>query len=271
VADDSGNHRVRCEDGASHLVQWETGLPDDDGVVSLLAADVRGDDTPEVLAGSGMGFVYALHGTTGWLAWRSPPLGEWASFPILRLGEVTGDAAAEVVAAPTDTYYPMAIFAAESGALVGGPFDAGIVAMDLAQLDDAGAQEIVVGSEYGSVGILDPASGQLSPIATFGFPLYGLRVSDLTRDGVSDLVALVDGRIVVWGGAEQAEIWSSPHLGENAGGSDSFWIGNFDSDYVPEIAVNTFNGLAIFEVPLAAIFRDGFGSGDTSAWSEVRP
>ena len=134
------------------------------------------------------------------------------------------------------------------------------------------ASAAIGGTQSGSIAILDPTTGQLAaPLATFADQVDALRVADPTRDGVLDFNVVVGGVLLVWGGAESAVVWTGPYLGPEAGFRDSLWVGNFDSDSVPDIAVNTGYGFAIFEAPLFELFVDGFESGDTTAWTITLP
>ena len=124
----------------------------------------------------------------------------------------------------------------------------------------------------GNVATLDPLSGQPGPsLASLGARIETLRVADTTRDGSPDLHAIVGRHLVVYDLAQGLVAWTSPFLGRRSGEYDTLWIGNFDADAAPELAVNIQSGFAIFESPLFALFADGFESGDTSAWSGVVP
>jgi outer membrane protein assembly factor BamB len=265
--------RLRCDDGQSHLEEWEIAFASSVYPISLVAAELDGDSSPELLIGTGNETVYALEGASGWLRWESPPLGDSSSLSNLRVGDVLGDSAPEVVAASNADYYysPVVIFDA-AGSLASGPWNQHATALDLAQLDGDPQLEIVVGTQSGTIAVLDPATGALqTQIASYPDPITALRVADVTRDGVLDFVVVANGFLSVWGGAEGQVVWTSPYLGYDAAASDTLWVGNFDLDGVPEIAVNTGYGFALFEVPLFELLVDGFESGDTSAWSATVP
>jgi hypothetical protein len=267
--------RLRCDDGQSHLLEWEIAFPSSVYPISLISAELDGDAMPELLVGTEYGTVYAFEGESGWPKWETPPIGISDGLPILRTGDVLGSDASEVVASSDgDDYYyaPVAVFASATGALVAGPWTPMVTALDLAQLDGDPQLEIVVGTQSGTIAVLDPATGALqAPLASYPDPITALRVADVTRDGVPDFVVVSNGYLSVWGGAEGQVVWTSPYLGYDAAASDTLWVGNFDLDGVPEIAVNTGYGFALFEVPLFELLADGFESGDTSAWSATVP
>jgi outer membrane protein assembly factor BamB len=264
---------VRCEDGATHAIEWEVQFPESAMPRSLLAAELDGDPSPELVVGTDSAQVFALEGESGWLKWQAPSFGVWADFTILRQGNVIGDSALEIVAGASDQYDdPIVVLASETGALLAGPWDRSVMALDLAQLDADPELEIVCGTVDGSIAVLDPVSGQLgAALASYPDPISALRVSEVTRDDVPDVILVANGILRVWGGAEGVTVWNGPFLGDAAARNDTLWVGNYDLDSVPDIAVNTGDGFAIFEAPLFELFLDGFESGDTTAWTSSLP
>ena len=164
------------------------------------------------------------------------------------------------------------VLSAETGALEWGPFDVGASAADLTPAAQGLPQTVWVGTFGGIVAPLDLATGQLAPpVATYPGEVQSLRVTDLTGDGVSDLVVGTDGRIVVHGGAEGADLWTSPFLDHHAAENDSIFVVDEDGGADPELLVNLGIGFAIFRVPGAGIFEDGFENGDATRWSGLWP
>jgi hypothetical protein len=264
---------VRCEDGASFALEWQVTFPEDIIPLSLAAAELDGDPDPELVVGTSGSCLVVLEAESGWLKYQTQPLATSASFQVLRVGDVLGDDAPELVAASGDYYYdPIAIFNGATGALLRGPWELSIGSFDLAQLDADPQLEIVTGGTDGSISILDAATGQLGPeLGSFPDQIFALRVADTTVDGVLDFNVVSGYALGVWGGAEGEVVWTGPYLGPAAGYNDTLWVDDYDLDTGPELAVNTGYGFAIFEAPLLRIFRDGFESGDTSAWTATVP
>jgi hypothetical protein len=272
-SEDYNDSFVRCEDGATFALEWQVTLPEYRTAHSLAAAQLDGDPAPELVIGTSAGVLFALEAESGWLKYQSPPLGSSFPFQILRIGDVLGDDAPEIVASNGDYYYdPLVIFDGATGALLRGPWDLPIGGFDLAQLDADAAFEIVTGTTDGDISVLDAATGQLGPaLATFPASIYALRVADTTLDGVLDFNVVSGYALGVWGGAEDQVVWTGPYLGPDAGMNDTLWVDDYDLDQVPDLVVNTGYGFAIFEAPLSVLLRDGFESGDTSAWSATVP
>jgi outer membrane protein assembly factor BamB len=266
---------IRCEDGATHATEWE--LTFDHGVEprALELAEIDGDSWPELVVGLSDvdTSIAALDAESGWLRWRSPSLATTGYIHLLRIGDVMAGEEPEVVVNYWAQYENwVSILSSATGELVAGPWVVEFWTLDLGQLDGDAPLEIVCGDPDGAIAVLDPATGQLSPpIAVLSGSIDVLRVGDTTRDGVADLNVLAANSLFVWDGALQQIAWSGPFLSTHAGYEDTLWVGNFDGDPVPEIAVNTGVGFAIFESPLFELFADGFESGDTSAWSAAMP
>lgn len=266
---------VRCEDGATFALEWQFALPDWVTAVSLAAAQLDADPSPELVVGTSEAFIVVLEAESGWPKYQTPPLAVFATFPILRVGDVMGDEGPELVAAAGDnSYAPIAIFDGATGALLREPWELFIGGLDLAQLDADDKLEIVIGRTDGIVSVLDPDIGLPEPgpaLAQFPTSILTLRVFDTNQDGAADFNVVSSDALAVWGGAEDRIIATGPYLGPAAGRYDTLWIDDYDLDARPELAVNTGYGFAIFEAPLQGIFFDGFESGDTSAWSAAVP
>jgi hypothetical protein len=262
-----GPYRLRCEDTSSRLLEWEIAFPY--LATSLLAADLDGDGSNEVLVGTGFPAVYVFEGNSGWLRFRTAILPGFASeFQVLRTGNVDSDPDQEIVAGGVG----VAVFDGLTGALESGPYGLGISALEIGEIDGTAPAEILVGTISGSVARLDASTGALSPIIpAIGDRIESLRLADATRDGLPDFIYSDGNHVRVWGGAETTEIWRSPYLNVRAGMSDGLYVEDVDANSVLDILVDFGLGFAIFESPLFDLFADGFESGDTSAWSAAVP
>ena len=272
-SDYSGSAGLECEDGASHELAWSLAFPSDTYPISLLEAEIDQDAFPELIVGCYAGDAFAFEAESGWLKYRTPGVGNQPGLETLRVGDVEGGPGLELVAGAQDYTESILTFDSSSGLPIHGPWYSFVDSFDLAQMDADAPLEIVTGTSGGDVAVLDPETGQLDPpLASFGTdPIAALRVVDVTRDGIADLVVVVGGHLIVRDGDQATIVWTSPHLGFDAGEQDRLWVADLDDDGVPELAVLTHLGFAIFEAPLLIVFGDGFESGDASNWSSQVP
>jgi hypothetical protein len=257
---------VGCYDGADFAEQWWVLLPNPGQTLRL--GELDGDPFPEVAVGTDEAFVYALEGESGWLNWRTPPV--VPAYPgnyVLRFLDVLGDARPEVLASSAngpDT--PIRTFDATSGLLATAPWSTDHRSMNPAPAGSP-PQELLVGRSNGDIAPFDPVTGATgASIAQFSDPVLAFGFADFNRDGTLDIAALLEDHFVVHNGETGLTLYVSPYIGEVASWADSFQVGDFDGNGVPEIVIATRVGVALFEAPLIVLFADGFESGDTSNW-----
>ncbi len=255
-----------CYDGADFAEQWWVQLPN--SCETLRIGELDGDPLPEVAVGTGEAFVYLLEGESGWLKWRTPPVEP--SYPgtyVLRFLDVLGDARLEVLASSVngpDT--PIRTFDATSGLLATKPWSTDHRSMNAAPAGGPSGQ-LLVGRSNGEIVPFDPVTGATgTSLAHFSGPVRAFGFADFDRDGTLDIAALLADHFEVHDGDSGLTLYVSPYIGEVDSWADSFQVGDFDGNTVPEILIATRVGVALFEAPLIVIFADGFESGSTANW-----
>ena len=274
--------RLICYDGQTHQEQWHVDLPDGLTYASLLIADVDGDGSLDVVAGTVKQhtgapgtYVYAYHGggpLAGLLLWRTPDLcgNCWADWAYVRLAEVDGDPQREVVAA--DWGDQIAVIRGESGLVDLVADQDGLTALATPDRNHDGIDEILVGTEAGTIQRLDPVDGTVAETVVSGYSsaVNGLAVADVNGDGADDYAFGNGSQLVVRSGAGPGTLFSSDSLGPDTGRWDSVIVAELDGDLAPEILVNTGNGIAVFDTPGAVLFVDDFENG-LLPWSGKTP
>jgi hypothetical protein len=271
---------LQCRDGGSHAVQWEATLPSDLSFASLEIADADADGTLEVVSGviGGPGmYVYLHNAETGGLDWESFDLQSFFAYldrlTLLRVVNIDGDPAEEVLVAERGSD----ILALDPVAFTIDMATTGLVvtAFEVADVDGGGSDDIVIGTEGGLLQIVDPVTGAPTTLGgPFAGAIDGLAVAELTGDTMPDFVFASNDQVFLVDGATMAPVWVSDDLGTEVGRYDSLVVDDLDLDGRQEIWVNAGPiGHFIFEVgpPAGLIFRDGFESGETSAWHSTVP
>ena len=250
---------VYCFDGLSHAVQWTAAVDDGLSVRSLQVADLEGDGTLEVVVGtykehSGAPghFVYVFDAVTGALEWRDPlatPL--WPNSSLLRVANVDADPALEIVLSVFGG--PLWIVDGETRVVQLTLASLGATALEAVDRDGDGRAEILVGDGQGRIRVVDPVTGALQELGSFGGQINGLAVRDLTQDGTADLAFCVADRLRVVDGASGVVVATTEFLGNAAGAHDSISVGDVDGDGATEIVVNQGDfGLLVLEAVVEA-------------------
>ncbi len=261
----SGNAVVGCLDGATFAEQWRVGLPD--SISALRGAEIDGDPFPELLVGAYESHVYALEGESGWLAWRTPDMGQSAGVKQIELANLEGDSFPEVVSGSAAWGGDwITSFSGDSGLVSAGPWVAPFTSM--LSLPGSGLPELMlIAKDDGTIVTFDPLTGsEGAQVASFPEPVKSFRLADMNRDGVLDLVAALEHHIWVLDGQNGLPLWVSPYLVLAYNATESLLVGDLDNNSVAEILVSTQYGLVKFGAPMDALFADGFESGDTSNW-----
>ncbi len=257
---------VGCFDGGDFSEQWWVPLPGWKDTIAI--GELEGDGYPEVLVGSREALVYAFEGENGWFKWRTPPA--VPTYPgIYRLSflDILGDVRPEVLASaargPDSRVWA---FDAGSGLVVSGPWTTDVHSMTPAPSTGPPSQ-LLLGRSNGEIVSFNMKTGAVgAAIATFPGPVLAFGFADFDRDGTLDVAALLEDHFEVQDGESGLTLYIGPHLGSYGVQAESFLVGDFDGNTVPEILIGTESGVALFKAPLFVLFADGFESGDTSNW-----
>ncbi|MBP7586633.1 MAG: VCBS repeat-containing protein [Thermoanaerobaculia bacterium] len=273
-----GQGPVRCVDGLTFEEQWSGGTL---GAIEVLAsAELDGDATPELLAGTYGPAVEAHEGDSGWLKWRTPEVNpNFSTIDRVLAIDLDGDGIDDVLgrlSSYSNGVGQPVLFSGATGDLLSGPWDLTVWAMVKPALVENPANRVYVAMIDSTIRGLDPETGDTTqPLATLPGISRELAVVDLDRDGVLDFVVVDQFMYLrVVDGATATVAWQGPFLGSEGWGNTpalSLEAGDLDGNGVPDFAVATRYGLFFFEGPLFDLLIDGFESGDTLAWSGTVP
>lgn len=253
AASDGHTGGLVAYDGLTHAEQWRWEASRHEGVHSLEAVDIDGDGAVELVVG-GEDTLYVLDGATGEEEWRATDFG---AFPeLLRVADVDSDPSLEILVAVStgrvssfdgvtharelDTSFPLPVLGLDE-----------VTALETADRDGDGTDEIFLGTSDGEVVTLDAATGAVDEtVARYEEPIHALAVIDLTEDRVPDLVVALPERVEIYDGRTPSErLWSSGLIGYGVGEHDSLRIDDLDRDARHEILVNLgVIGVKIFRV-----------------------
>lgn len=269
---------VRCVDSQSFEETWSGGTL---GYVAALAnAELDGDSTPELLAGTAGPAIEAHEGDSGWLKWRTPEVApNFSSIDRVIPIDLDDDGIDEVLgrlSISSNGVGEPVLFSGATGELLGGPWDLTVWAMVKPALVENPAHRVYVAMIDSTIRGFDPETGATTqPLATLPGISRALGVVDLDRDGVLDFVVVDQFMYLrVVDGATATVAWQGPFLGSEGWGNTpalTLEAGDLDGNGVPDFAVATRYGIFFFEGPLFDLLIDGFESGDTLAWSAIVP
>ncbi|MET0552699.1 MAG: hypothetical protein ABW221_06660 [Vicinamibacteria bacterium] len=253
----SGVSELACYDGLTHAVQWHIPRPLDSRLRGLRAVNVDADPAVElVLTTIDPLRVFVLTAATGAVEWESPSFQSWEP-SLLRVGNVDADPNPEIVFAGEGSF----LFVIDGVTHVFNNLgNLKVRALDLADRDHDGVQEIVVGTDDGRVLVVSPGGAVLQTLLDQPDAIDALRLVDVTGDGVLDLVSVTLDTINIRDGGSGTELWSSGPLRfaffgspREVGRSDSLVVDDVDADGKLEIFVNLGTlGVRIYEIPQAA-------------------
>ncbi len=261
-ADLYGKALVVAHDGVTHAEQWRTAPSADHSLGALAYGDVDGDGAPEVVVAANSvqypqeATLFLLDAATGAMEWQSPePLpGFWNWTPMLRIGNVDGDPAPEMVAASWEG------FAFVVDRVNGTTHQLGnheVTALALVDRDGDGVSEVAVGTRHGEIRFLDPVTGAVrEEIVTGALKVTGLAAGDFTGDGVPDLVMAADEELRLRDGRSGAILWTSGRLlSQNwfpVAYPGNLVVADVDRDGLLEIVANVAEmGVRVYQGPIA--------------------
>ena len=269
-ASDAYTGFVMCFDGVTFREQYRTAGVDGSQIKAIAVADVNRDGALElVLTGNrehtGATGVYAyLHNArTGALLWRSVSLGSyWGSLDFLRVGNVDTDPQLELVIAERggqiiiydgQTRLQQLITPARQ-----------VSALEVADLDGDGIQEVLVGTTNGALYVMNPSNGNIAQgLGNYSSQINGIQVADFLGTPEPDIIFCANERLHIRyrDAAGSIRVWQSSPLGTNVGALDSLRVADIDDDGTLEILLNVGFGLRVFRLatnlPQGDINRDG--------------
>ncbi len=263
---------VICYDGSTFREQYRTTGVDGSQIKAIAIADVDRNGSPElVLTGNrehtGATGVYAyIHNArTGALIWRSVNLGlsYWASLDYLRVGNVDTDPQLELVIGERDGQIIIYDGATRLQQLITGARQ--VSALELADLDGNGIEEILVGTTNGALYIMNPTNGNIAQgLGNYGSQINGLQVANLIGSAEPDILFCAGDRLHIRyfdPAARRYLVWQSPVLGSNVGALDSLRVADIDNNGTPEILLNVGFALRVYRLidslPQGDVNRDG--------------
>lgn len=269
----SGENQLFCLDGASRATDFEVHYSNDAPPAGLDAGDIDGDLRLELFVVTWDGVVHAYGGVPFAPIWTSASYWISGLHPTLRIGQLDGDPAPElVVSGLGSSVGSLIVLDATTGVVDAGPFAQWPTAIELVEQGPGIPDALLLAAQDGRVAELDLATGaMLPPLATYSPGIRSLRSVDLTRDGVADLAVAVGDEIFLRGGVEAATVWESGPITDSASEFDSMFVADIEGNGIPDLLVNTGIGFVVFEGPLLPVFADGFESGGTGAWSGGLP
>jgi hypothetical protein len=239
---------VVCYDGLSHAEQWRAPTDGHAAIWSLQVADVDADGHLEAVFGGEDSFVYVVDAATGAREWRSPHISGGHVLSLVRLAQLDGDPALEILVAE---YGGRLLSFDGVSHTVSQLVDGGVTALAAPDRNGDGRAEVVVGTNDGEVRVIGRARRRPDRvIGRFGARIDGLAVADLDGDGIADYVFAADGTVRIVQGGTRATLWQSEWIGAETGYNDSLLLADIDRDGRLELMVNTGHvGVDIYEVP----------------------
>jgi len=259
AAGGASSNGVAAYDGLTHAEQWRHSFANGQAFTSLAVADVDGDGALEVVAGTqefSSTSVFVLDAATGAVEWQTGDLGPDRRWALLRVANLGGGTPKMVVGdslSTTEGHLAVIDAATRSVNVVVTP---ALSALDVADLDGDGIDELVAGTQDGRLVVIDPATGGVvRVIGDYGTRIDGLAVRDLDGDGQADYAFALGSTVQIFSGTDGHRLWSSDPL--DTGGSTPIEVGREDHLVVTrpaaggrfKIAVSTgLSGFTVFNL-----------------------
>lgn len=259
-------------DGAVFVFQNPGMTPDasyvypDYGVMRALAiADVDHDGATEIVAASD-GMVHVIDGATGVMEWTGP--NSVSAVRHLAVANLDLDPALEIVVGDES----LRVFDGITHVQWTSP-GSGHFGLDVVDVDPGPPLEIVAGS--GGDLVVYQSSGPDTFAEIDRFTVSPEPVGGVTgyRDIEGDLTLAFAsaGAVSAFRVADETIVWSAGPFGRNAGLDNNLESVEIATDTGALVLVGSVFSVHQLGGPQAAIFADGFETGDTSRWSTVTP
>ena len=241
-------------DGLTHQQEWSAQLVSGQAYRALAIADVDGDGALEVITANGTehtgspgNFVQVYNAATGTLEWQSAVLATgFVDFNYLRIADVDADPALEIVVASKDRYYR--VIDGVTGVTEVSTIDLNLTALETADRDGDGKDEIYLGYSTGTVSRVDIATGSpVETVLTLPGEVRALRFDDIDSDGALDLIAAAGQTLALADGGSGQVVWSDLGLSPTLGAYDSLLVADIDDDGRRELVVNVGAGVRVYD------------------------
>jgi hypothetical protein len=247
-------------DGATRALKWKTPLAGGTSFSAVTVADIDNDGQAEVIAGQrqllsgGTTSVRVYDGKTGAEEWRTPALGTWEGVYNIVTSDLDGDGRQEIVfSTQIDQQGAFIgnrayIYDGVTHTLDGTTSFTGVQVVASADVDDDGAQDLLIGTASGQLIAYDGKTAQQKWMATItNGPLLALSVKALEQASAPSIIATLTDRLVVLDGGTREIMWGSEFIGVPAGYGGQIIAGDLDSNRQIDFVVGGRSGVYAWE------------------------
>ena len=237
-------------DGMDIILDIEIADVDLDGkneVIITSGTNVAGSTNPE----EWKNYLYVFDGETAEVEWRSPQLDIINSkIGSVKVGNIDDDEALEVVALQYESRRwetQLLIYDGITQELTSHFMS--INAFDIADFDNDGTDDILVGLNTGEVGVLEKNTLELINTYDVGSgKINALELTDFNQDGMDEFVLSDNYKLYIYDPTHSVLKWQSDTLNIGVGRYNSLLVEDIDSDGITDILLNAGHALYNFEV-----------------------
>ncbi|UFS72262.1 FG-GAP-like repeat-containing protein [Geomonas sp. RF6] len=231
---------IRIYDGQSRTVLGQTAAYSGNYFSTLAVGDVDGDGKMEIVAGQGRAhsgapgvYLMVFDGTTFGQKWKSIDLGSHVYD--VKLADLDGDGRMDIIAS---TYNRLIVYDGSTHVLKL-MAESPARALEVADVDGDGVQEILVGRDDGKIDVYNGVSFAIErTVSTYSTSAVdALKVADLDGSGTGKWLVASGGILTVLDG--QGLYWRSGYLGASLGRSNSIAVKDTDRDRRPNIFIGS--------------------------------